>query len=163
MDDLETFDDQGSIGASLEDLDSDRVRSPAFGMGIPSIPSHHSGFRSEESEPDSEPVGPWSPPAWRKASTGWFRHQAGIRHSDSASQSRQTSPIYEDTGDADVTLPVNIPLPISTRNTPRTSPEPVNDRERSSSILRSRKIADVDKDINQLDSKVDNPDNCEWT
>ena len=43
--------------------------SPFFG-----IPSTHSGFRSEESEPDeSDSAGPWSPPAWRKAGSGWYR------------------------------------------------------------------------------------------
>lgn len=107
-----------SLAASIEDYEpSNRDRPPFFG-----IPSTHSGFRSEESEPESESVGPWSPPAWRKAGSGWYRHQLAP---SSMSGSRQTSPqAYESCGEGDFTIPANIPLPMSPlKQTPRTSPE----------------------------------------
>ncbi|EON66920.1 hypothetical protein W97_06323 [Coniosporium apollinis CBS 100218] len=107
-----------SLAASIEDYEpSNRDRAPFFG-----IPSTHSGFRSEESEPESESAGPWSPPAWRKAGSGWYRHQLAP---SSMSGSRQTSPqAYESCGEGDFTVPANIPLPMSPlKQTPRTSPE----------------------------------------
>ncbi|KAL8812668.1 MAG: hypothetical protein Q9223_000570 [Gallowayella weberi] len=117
MDPLDDFDDHPSLAASLEDFEHNE-RSPTFGM-----PSQHSGFKSEESEPegDSNSEGPWSPPAWRRqvADAGWYRHQPyaqNSRHlkpSTSPSRSRQTSPQYQSAHEeeGDTILPANIPLP----------------------------------------------------
>ncbi|KAL8798603.1 MAG: hypothetical protein Q9182_006538 [Xanthomendoza sp. 2 TL-2023] len=117
MDQLDAFDDHPSLAASLEDFEHND-RSPTFGM-----PSQHSGFKSEESEPecDSNSEGPWSPPAWRRqvADAGWYRHQPyaqNSRHlkpSTSPSRSRHTSPQYQSAheDEGDTILPANIPLP----------------------------------------------------
>ena len=164
------YDDHGSVTASVEDFDaSDRVRSPAFGMGVPYLPSHHSGFRSEESEPDSESAGPWSPPAWRKAGSGWFRqHSAANNFCDGALGSRQTSPMYDGSkeggGEGDITLPINVPLPASpARNTPLPSREPstrpTNEQERKTEAL-SAPVVGVDADVDEMARKDDNSNNC---
>ena len=118
MADLDGFDDHPSISASLEDFEHNE-RSPTFGL-----PSQHSGFKSEESEPDmdSNSEGPWSPPAWKKQSpaVGWYRHQPYAQHSHarltasmSPSRSRGTSPQYESAPEeeGETTLAANIPLP----------------------------------------------------
>lgn len=121
-------DDHPSLSASLEDFENNE-RSPVFG-----VPSQHSGFKSEESEDDDEPVSedPWSPPAWRqqKAAGGWYRHQPYpqdnnlLKASVSASRSRGTS--YESAReDEDVTMPANIPLPRGSMSPVKEqSPEP---------------------------------------
>ncbi|KAH7036759.1 hypothetical protein B0J12DRAFT_677952 [Macrophomina phaseolina] len=115
-----------SLAASVDDCyDLDAAhhrasRSPFFG-----IPSTHSGFRSEESETEeTDSAGPWSPPAWRKAGSGWYRHHHHHLSSDSPSRSRETSPQYESAGEGDAIMPANVPLPMSPlKQTPRTSPE----------------------------------------
>ena len=117
MDNFDALDDHPSISASLEDFEHND-RSPTFGM-----PSQHSGFKSEESEPegDSTSEGPWSPPAWRRqvADAGWYRHQPHaqdnrhLKSSISPSRSRHTSPQYQSAKEeeGDTILPANIPLP----------------------------------------------------
>ncbi|KAL8720484.1 MAG: hypothetical protein Q9225_002672 [Loekoesia sp. 1 TL-2023] len=117
MDHPDTFDDHPSLSASLEDFEHND-RSPTFGL-----PSQHSGFKSDESEPegDSTSEGPWSPPAWRRqtADAGWYRHQPYaqdnrlLRPSNSPSRSRTTSPQYQSVkeDEGDTVLPANIPLP----------------------------------------------------
>lgn len=112
-----------SLAASVDDCyDVDIAhhranRSPFFG-----IPSTHSGFRSDESEPDeSDSAGPWSPPAWRKAGSGWYRQHLAA---GSPSRSRETSPQYESAGEGDATMAARVPLPGSPlKQTPRTSPD----------------------------------------
>ncbi|KAL8781273.1 MAG: hypothetical protein Q9194_000468 [Teloschistes cf. exilis] len=131
MDNLDTFDDHPSLCASLEDFEPND-RSPTFG-----VPSQHSGFKSEDSEPegDSNSEGPWSPPAWRRQTTeaGWYRHQPyaqdsrHLKPSSSPSRSRTTSPqqqsVREDEGET--ILPANIPLPKGSMSpTKEQSPSP---------------------------------------
>ncbi|KAL8702167.1 MAG: hypothetical protein Q9224_000129 [Gallowayella concinna] len=147
MDPLDAFDDHPSLAASLEDFEHND-RSPTFGM-----PSQHSGFKSEESEPggDSNSEGPWSPPAWRRqvADAGWYRHQPypqNSRHlkpSTSPSRSRHTSPQYQSAQEeeGDTILPASIPLPRGSMSPAKEqSPSPqveqhtahaAEDRERS--------------------------------
>lgn len=130
----QAFDDHPSLSASLEDFEHTDNRSPVF-----AIPSQHSGFRSDESEPDAESnsEGPWSPPAWRKPNNNaahWYRHQPyaqSLKPSASPSRSRGTSPQYESAreDDGDLTLPANIPLP-------RGSLSPVKERSPSPSPFR---------------------------
>ena len=134
----QAFDDHPSLSASLEDFEHTDNRSPVF-----AIPSQHSGFRSDESEPDPESTseGPWSPPAWRKPNIAshWYRHQPyaqsnhGLKPAASSSRSRGTSPQYESAheDDADLTIPANIPLP-------RGSLSPVKERSPSPSPHRRR-------------------------
>ncbi|KAL8762188.1 MAG: hypothetical protein Q9184_001785 [Pyrenodesmia sp. 2 TL-2023] len=118
MDHPDAFDDHPSLAASLEDFEHND-RSPTFGL-----PSQHSGFKSDESEPegDSTSEGPWSPPAWRRrtADAAWYRHQPYaqdhrlLRPSTSPSGSRTTSPRYqsaEEAEEGDTIQAANIPLP----------------------------------------------------
>ena len=108
------FDNHPSLSASLEDFEHNEQRSPVF-----RVPSHHSGFRSDESDAGQDSVsdGPWSPPGWRNQSTGsaWYRHQpylqeSRLRLSASPAKSRErSSPGVK--SDDDPTLPANIPLP----------------------------------------------------
>ncbi|KAI4086025.1 MAG: hypothetical protein Q9206_002710 [Seirophora lacunosa] len=117
MDTLEAFDDHPSLSASLEDFEHND-RSPTFGL-----PSQHSGFKSDESDPevDCASDGPWSPPAWRRqtADAAWYRHQPYaqncrlLKPSKSPSRSRTTSPRYQKAEEAegDTILPASIPLP----------------------------------------------------
>lgn len=117
LDELDNvFDDHPSLDASLEDFEnnSNAHRSPTFGL-----PSQHSGFRSEESEAETEdrPGGErWSPPGFRGhdyvQGSGWYRHQPYQRKLDrdrvvlkptvglSPSQSREQSPQFEDAREA---------------------------------------------------------------
>ncbi|KAL8824339.1 MAG: hypothetical protein Q9191_005118 [Dirinaria sp. TL-2023a] len=122
------FDSHPSLSASLESMEN---RSPVFGL-----PSQHSGFKSEESEADTESNSeePWSPPAWRnqQAAGGWYRHQPYPEHntklkpSASPSRSRGTSPQYESAREreGETIVPANIPLPRGSRSpTKEQSPE----------------------------------------
>lgn len=150
LDDLDrVFDDHPSLEASLEDFEnnSNAHRSPLFGM-----PSQHSGFRSEESDDESEdPVAQerWSPPGLRQrdyvADSGWYRHEPYSRNIDerlqlkptvglsmSPSLSREASPQYEDAPEAPgagedepgvETLAANVPLPVGA-DTPQTGRSP---------------------------------------
>ncbi len=162
----QAFDDHPSLTASLEDFEQTDNRSPVF-----AIPSQHSGFRSDESEPDPESnsEGPWSPPAWRKSSaaTHWYRHQPyaqsnhSLKPSASHSRSRGTSPQYESAheDDGDLTIPANIPLP-------RGSLSPV--KERSPSPSPNREKLEEDQEFGQTFGKAEetappvpeNPNNC---
>ncbi|KAL8730299.1 MAG: hypothetical protein Q9166_004182 [cf. Caloplaca sp. 2 TL-2023] len=151
MDNLDAFDDHPSLAASLEDFEHND-RSPTFGMR-----SQHSGFRSEESEPEGDSVseGPWSPPAWRRqeADAGWYRHQPyaqdnrHLKPSKSPSRSRHTSPRYqspkEDEGDT--ILPANIPLP-------RGSMSPVKEQSPSPDVVQN--IRDPTEDREQPEHPV---------
>jgi hypothetical protein len=140
----QAFDDHPSLSASLEDFEQ------------------HSGFRSDESEPDAESnsEGPWSPPAWRKPNNAahWYRHQPyaqsnhGLKPSASPSRSRGTSPQYESAheDDCDLTLPANIPLP-------RGSLSPVKERSPSPSPYPQRQDEgqDFDQDFGQTFVKAE--------
>ena len=138
MDNLDAFDDHPSLSASLEDFEHND-RSPTFAM-----PSQHSGFKSEESEPegDSNSEGPWSPPAWRRqiADAGWYRHQPYAhdnqrsKPSISPSRSRHTSPQYKSARDeeGDTILPANIPLP-------RGSMSPVKEQSPAPDVVQNRR------------------------
>lgn len=105
------FDDHPSLDASLQDFEpgsSELAPSPRFGL----YPSHHSGFRSEESDSDKENSasgGGYSPPAWRRTksgmrSSGFWRSNDHVLGKRSRS-SKESSPEYESADDgADLTL-----------------------------------------------------------
>lgn len=115
------------------------VNSREFSPTMPDMPSQHSGFRtninSEYSEQTGSSLRSYSPPAWRKAGSGWFEHH----HQPSLSPSRiggyaskEASPQYHDAlqdGEGDVTMQgfaSRIPLPRSPTKgrSPSNSPEP---------------------------------------
>jgi len=109
-------DNTHSVIASLESLDPDRLIQNQASLSM---------FQSEESEPESDHSStPWSPPAWRKGTSGWQqRHNlppTGHRRSHSKSSSRHFS--IEDEGD-DTLMPSRIPLPASPeKETPSQTP-----------------------------------------
>ena len=119
LDELDNvFDDHPSLDASLEDFENNTNphRSPMF-----TLPSQHSGFRSEDSDGDDGEIEDpaqerWSPPGFHPPEyvqgSGWYRHQPYLRKENanadrlqlkptvglsvSPSQSREPSPQYED-------------------------------------------------------------------
>ena len=164
------FDDHPSLSASLEDFEQS-PRSPAFGL-----PSQHSGFKSEESESEDEPVSeePWQPPAWRSngAPTGWYRHQPYpqnvdlLRASASASRSRGTSYESAHEEDKDQTLAARIPLPrgsLSPKKERSPSRSPVNAAEPSSPLGQPETGQDVAQETEDAEDTAAFPEgknNC---
>ena len=122
------LDSHPSLNASMDDFDA-RDFSPT----IPDIPSQHSGFRSNHQSEYSEASSrrSYSPPAWRKAGSGWFKQP--LSPSRNGYRSKDTSPQYqsgdEDADDGDVTAyrtARRIPLPESPvkGRSPGVTPEP---------------------------------------
>src|ERR1700753_1083505 len=113
------FNDAGnSIVASLESLEEDRLIQNQATLSM---------FQTEESEGDSDHSStPWSPPAWRKGTSGWQQRHNLPPPSDSISKSRSASPRYASADEGeDTLLPAKIPLPASPeKDTPRNSIEP---------------------------------------
>jgi len=106
-----------------------------FSPTVPDLPSQHSGFRSGVSSYVSSNASSnrrsESPPAWRKAGSGWFKHQATLSPTRQGYSSREGSPEYhsaDDEGDVTVyPLPARIPLPESPTKgrSPSPSPQPI--------------------------------------
>ena len=138
------FESHPSLSASLESFEDDEKQSPMI-----KLPSQHSGFRDDSSEPGNEDVsdGPWSPQGWKgtmSSGNGWYRHQPYVEESplkrfsgrNTGLQSRDResrSPVFDDD---DPTLPMNIPLP-------RGSQSPEKDYATPSPELRSKKETGV--------------------
>jgi hypothetical protein len=126
------FDDHPSLDASLQDFEpgsSEIGQSPRFGY-----PSHHSGFRSSDTESEvvgSVSGGGYSPPAWRRTgngnrSSGFWRRSKNILGKRSRS-SRESSPEYEsadDGGDATLAAAVRARLPTGSLSPEKRSPSP---------------------------------------
>lgn len=127
------LDSHPSLNASMDDFEP-REFSPT----IPEMPSQHSGFRSngnsEYSEASSRRSN--SPPAWRKAGSGWFKQHQGLSPNRTGYRSKESSPQYrEGTGDDGTDMDVTayrtarrIPLPESPvkGQTPAGTPEPTS-------------------------------------
>ena len=123
------LDSHPSLNASMDDFE-DREFSPT----VPEIPSQHSGFRSNHHSEYSESSSrrSYSPPAWRKAGSGWFKHQPSLSPHRSGFGSKEPSPQYhsaDEERDGDVTLhrtAMRIPLPASPAKgrSPSNSPAP---------------------------------------
>ncbi|KAK4542996.1 hypothetical protein LTR36_005994 [Oleoguttula mirabilis] len=106
-----------------------------FSPTVPDIPSQHSGFRSHVGSEYSEASSrrSYSPPAWRKAGSGWFQHPS-LSPNRGGFRSKEPSPQYHDAeeeGDGDVTayrIATRVPLPGSPMKgrSPSNSPEPVS-------------------------------------
>lgn len=133
--------DSHSIDASMEDFEtSSRTLSPElFRTNSRSQITFRSPEASEYSEyADNDPQKSWSPPAWRKASSGWFKHQAGLL---SPNRSRESSPLLEqiqDVDEEDLYAAAGIPLPGSPskgRSEERSlSPEQIREPIRKSDV-----------------------------
>ncbi|KAK3709730.1 hypothetical protein LTR37_010757 [Vermiconidia calcicola] len=123
------LDSHPSINASMQDFEA-REFSPT----MPDLPSQHSGFRSPDASEYSESSRrSFSPPPWRKAGSGWFKHHSLSPHKVGYA-SKEPSPQYhsaEEEGDGDFTTfrsAMRIPLPASPTKgrSPSNSPEPMN-------------------------------------
>ena len=125
-------DSHPSVSASMDDFEA-REFSPT----IPEMPSQHSGFRSNNASEYSESNASrrsYSPPAWRKAGSGWFQHQQALSPPHRPHGSKEPSPYYqsnEDDADEDGDMTAyrtarRIPLPESPvkDRSPSQSPEP---------------------------------------
>jgi hypothetical protein len=112
-----------SVAASLESLDHDQLVQNQATLSM---------FHTE-SEPESDHSStPWSPPAWRKGTSGWQqRHNLPPSH-NSRLKTHSNSPRWGSTEEGDDTiLPTRIPLPASPeKDTPRHSIEPTPDVSR---------------------------------
>lgn len=122
------IDSHPSLNASMDDFEA-REFSPT----MPDIPSQHSGFRSHNGSEYTERSSrrSYSPPAWRKAGSGWFKHQSLSPHRREFG-SKEPSPQYhsaDEERDRDVTAhrrATRVPLPASPTKgrSPTNSPEP---------------------------------------
>ncbi|MBE7179842.1 MAG: hypothetical protein INR71_01320 [Terriglobus roseus] len=160
------LDSHPSLAASLEDFEHDDMRSRTSQSPMFGIPSQHSGFRDpSESEAESEPHAPWSPPAWRKESSGWYQRHA---FSHSRSGSRELSPPYRDatsarsgSRDHDLTLARNIPLPASPEKmTPRSTVDPEDPEEEEDTQLANAPAKDHVSSRDTSMAPPDIPNNC---
>lgn len=126
------LDSHPSITASMDDFEP-RDFSPT----VPDLPSQHSGFRSHVGSEYSEASSrrSYSPPAWRKAGSGWFKNPSLSpgRGGGGGFRSKESSPQYHDAleeeGDGDVTayrIATRVPLPGSPMKgrSASNSPEP---------------------------------------
>jgi hypothetical protein len=124
------LDSHPSLNASMDDFEAREEFSPT----IPEMPSQHSGFRSNHASEYSEASSrrSYSPPAWRKAGSGWFQNHQTLSPSRAGYASKDCSPVYynaDEEGDGDVTAYINarrIPLPESPEKgrSPECTPEP---------------------------------------
>ncbi|KAF2157594.1 hypothetical protein K461DRAFT_219699 [Myriangium duriaei CBS 260.36] len=135
-----------SLSASMEDFEStayasDHLSRTPSSMRIPVLRSPVASAYSDTT--DDALQNSWSPPAWRKAGSGWFRHQAGLA---SPMGSRAATPEKahrldqlqeEEEDDGDLTAAADIPLPRS----------PTKGRSISPSASPDRKLAPPGRDI----------------
>lgn len=123
------IDSHPSLNASMDDFEA-REFSPT----MPDMPSQRSGFRSNNGSEytDRSSRRSYSPPQWRKAGSGWFKHQQSLSPHRREFGSKEPSPQYlsaDEEGDGDVTAyrrATRIPLPASPTKgrSPNNSPEP---------------------------------------
>lgn len=133
------LDSHPSLNASMGDFEAHD-----FSPTVPEYPSQHSGFMDRPSVQNSEyseatsSRRSYSPPAWRKAGSGWFKSSTQLPYQPSRQNSKDASPRYyretpEDEycigEDGDVTAyrtARRIPLPESPvkGRSPSVSPQP---------------------------------------
>ncbi|KAG9581894.1 hypothetical protein KCU86_g16827, partial [Aureobasidium melanogenum] len=115
------YESHPSVDASMEDFEF-RTNSPEFlrpdsHARIQFMSPTASDYSEAATQPDID--GGWSPPAWRKAGSGWFKHHLQQTGLMSPYGSRECSPEeyrkgltpYDD--DEDILVAAGIPLPIS--------------------------------------------------
>lgn len=114
-----------SLSASLEAFDPERSIHSTY-SGRSNMHSSRWSVPQEDMESEAESDGPWAPPAWQKSNNQWLRKS----HLSESAPRPSRSP-FEYRSDREVT-PSRIPLPESPlKQTPRTSPEPISEQERS--------------------------------
>lgn len=93
----------------------------------------------------------WSPPAWRKAGSGWFKRTGGLA---SPVRSRAVTPDKtecEFDGDEDLTEAADIPLPGSPTKGRSIS------RSLSPELTRQTPVSNIGKAIERVDSRYSSP------
>lgn len=159
------LDSHPSLQHSMDDFEA-REFSPT----MPDLPSQHSGFRShlgsEYSETSSRRS--HSPPRWRTAGSGWFKHQPSLSPARSGFASREISPQYHsaEEEDGDVTAyrsAMRVPLPASPTKgrSPSNSPEPMVGVGESEG---DKGGGDKGVNVHELDSRLQTPteSNCKF-
>ena len=129
------FDSHASLAVSMEDFEAHE-----FSPTVPDLPSQHSIYQrsgaSSYISTASSNRRSASPPAWRKAGSGWFKHQGSLSPSRRGYHSREGSLEYRsadeeadrEEGEGEITvypLPSRIPLPESPTKGRSPSPSPV--------------------------------------
>jgi len=133
------FDSHASLAVSMEDFEAHE-----FSPTVPDLPSQHSIYQrsgaSSYISTASSNRRSASPPAWRKAGSGWFKHQGSLSPSRRGYHSREGSLEYRsadedaereaerEEGEGEITvypLPSRIPLPESPTKGRSLSPSPV--------------------------------------
>jgi hypothetical protein len=126
------YDSHPSLAVSMEDFEAHE-----FSPTVPDMPSQHSIYRSGVSSYQSSNASnrrSASPPAWRKAGSGWFKHQGslspsrrGYHHSREGSMEYRSAEEDGDRDEGEITvypLPARIPLPESPTKGRSLSPSP---------------------------------------
>lgn len=126
------YDSHPSLAVSMEDFEAHE-----FSPTVPDLPSQHSIYRSGVSSYQSSNASnrrSASPPAWRKAGSGWFKHQGslspsrrGYHHSREGSMEYRSVDEDGDRDEGEITvypLPARIPLPESPTKGRSLSPSP---------------------------------------
>ncbi len=170
------FDDHPSLDASLQDFEpesSDLGQSPRLGL----YPSHHSGFRSEDSDSErgeSLSGGGYSPPAWRRTKNGQrssgFWSQADNVLGKRSRSSRDSSPEYEDGdvgGDASLAAALRTRLPTGSlspekRRSPSPDPYPTGGGDFGNTFGAPAKVQDEQKQKSMTPAAAvaENTNNC---
>ena len=126
------FESHPSLALSMEDFEAHE-----FSPTVPDLHSQHSIYRSGVSSYQSSNASnrrSASPPAWRKAGSGWFKHQGsispsrrGYHHSREGSIEYRSADEDGDRDEGEITvypLPARIPLPESPTKGRSLSPSP---------------------------------------
>lgn len=126
------YESHPSLAISMDDFEANE-----FSPTVPDMQSQHSIYRSGVSSYQSSNASnrrSASPPAWRKAGSGWFKHQGslspsrrGYHHSREGSMEYRSLDEDEDRDEGEITvypLPSRIPLPESPIKGRSVSPEP---------------------------------------
>ena len=163
------YESHPSVDASMEDFEF-RANSPEFLRPDSHARIHFmSPTASDYSEAATQPDvdGGWSPPAWRKAGSGWFKHHLQQTGLMSPYGSRECSPEeyrkgltpYDD-DDEDILVAAGIPLPISPLKgrSPEPSYSPTVAAVLKQDEDRRRQLAQSQKEGEQ--SWPDKHDNC---
>ncbi len=110
-----------SVAHSMDDFEP---RSDDFSPTFPDVPSHHSGFRSPHMSEYSEASRrSYSPPAWRRNGSGWFKQPSLSPEKSGYAGSRECSPQYRSVGGEGFAARIPLPMSPSQGRSPRCSPE----------------------------------------
>ena len=161
---LNVWESHPSLSASMEDFESHAL-TPQL-----SRTQSHLQFRSpvvsQYSDVTDDTQDSGSPPAWRKAGTGWFKHQQGLA---SPMRSREGSPLKDheehDNIDSVADAAAEIPLPgsplkgrsLSRSTSPMRQPMPTPEAE----VRRSKYSPNMAR-RQSSEPRAKSQNNCRW-